>query len=220
MRLLLLIFFVFFSIAPVSAAPLTNYDFAKIALDAGIITPRVSTTYNDGSGALLCQYGSNYGLNYSATMGLGQPFAVRIHGDAPLFGNDNDYRFASQNAEFLWGFHLNQPTFLVLYTGLGVYQLGGNGLIGSSPLTALKFGLILDYEWRESASIYADFSWSGDATTITAGADYKLAEALAAGVAINGVILHSGTTDDGPLANKNCFAVAVWYPELSVTYKF
>jgi len=219
MRLLLLVFIMCLTMSTVLAAPLTNYEFGKITLDAGVITPRISTTNNDGSGTLLCQYGSNYGLNYSATFGLGQPFAVRIHGDAPLFGNNNAYRFSDQNAEFLWGFHLNQPTFLVLYTGFGAYQLGGNGLIGSSLLTELKFGLILDYEYRDSASFYADFSWSGDATTITAGADYKLTEALAAGVSINGVILHSGITDL-PMAGNDCFAISIWYPELSVTYKF
>lgn len=106
---------------------------------------------------------------------------------------------------------------MVLYTGFGDYQLGGNRK-NAEIFTLLKFGLILDYEYRDSASLYADFSWSGSATTITAGVDHKFSEHFAAGLSMNGVVLHSGVTTTGPLSA--CYSVDVWYPELAVTYKF
>jgi hypothetical protein len=204
---------------PGFAAPLTIYEFGEVSIDAGITAPQISATYEDGSGALLSPYWSNYGVAYSATIGLGKPFALRIHGDEPLFGNaqNQNCRYSDQNIEFLWGFHLTQPTFLVLYTGFGDYQLGGSRQ-AVDVFSLLKFGLMLDYEYLDSASLYADFSWSGSATTITAGGDYKLAERFVAGISMNGVVLHNGVAKTGPLSN--CYNISVWYPELSVTYKF
>ena len=221
MRRILVIIAVIISLttAPSSAAPLTDYDFGNMAIDVGVIAPQVSVTYETGNGALLSKYGSNYGVNLSATLGLGKPFAVRIHGDFPLVGNDQNQetRYSDQNIEFLWGFKLTEPTFLVLYGGFGDYQLGGNRQ-NAEIFTLLKFGLILDYEYRDSASLFADFSWSGSATTITAGIDQKFSEHFVAGLSMNGVVLHSGVATSGPLSA--CYSVDVWYPELAVTYKF
>ena len=219
MRLFLLVWMMCLTIVPVSAAPLTDYDFGNVAIDVGVIAPQVSVTYETGSGALLSKYGSNYGVNFAATLGIGQPFALRIHGDFPLAGNDQNQttRYSDQNIELLWGFKLNEPTFLVLYTGFGDYQLGGNRQ-NAEIFTLLKFGLILDYEYHDSASLFADFSWSGSATTITAGIDQKISDQFAAGLSMNGVVLHSGVATTGPLSG--CYSVDVWYPELAVTYKF
>ena len=90
MRLFLLVWMMCLTIVPVSAAPLTDYDFGNVAIDVGVIAPQVSVTYETGSGALLSKYGSNYGVNFAATLGIGQPFALRIHGDFPLAGNDQN----------------------------------------------------------------------------------------------------------------------------------
>ncbi|MFA6076373.1 MAG: hypothetical protein WCV63_10700 [Negativicutes bacterium] len=228
MKRVVLIFSLLLITSGAFAAPLTDYNFGRAAVDLFVTLPCIQATDANGMVIPSNAYGVNWGGELEATVGLGYHLAARIGtsnsfipvGGRPVSGN---YYFSKQNYDVLLGFQSDiWPLFVAVYAGGLEYAVGLQNVVsGSNCFSELGYHMGGQFNFRpvDNVTTYLEMAWGSLDTEALVGAAYGLNKNLELNLEVEYNALH-GNDEFVKKYDANLFKIRSWIPKVGITYKF